>query len=169
MLDSKTLFQTESLHDSDKQVEELKTDISIRVQASSFPEGTGEYKERLISESSFPIENVHRRAVSFKQWEGAIISIENKDQFIAKVQDVEGIDLPKFIRFDRRKVEFENGFMFAEGATFFWKVGLFYNDKGMATKRSVIRFRMLPPPNPYLLKVAEDEMNRIFEMLSWID
>lgn len=169
MVDKEILFMTESLRENDKQVEELKTDISIRVQASSFPEGTGEYKERLISESSFPIDNVHRRAVSFKQWEGTIVSIENENRFIAKVQDVEGIDLPKFIRFDSRKVEFENGSMFAEGATFFWKVGLFYNDKGMATKRSIIRFRMLPPPNPYLLKVAEEEMNRIFEMLSWID
>lgn len=170
MNDNSDIFQiTGTTLDIESQVSKLNDDINIKMRASSVAEGTGENEKPLTTGSIYNNNQIVRGAIDYKQWEGTILSIEDENRFLAKVQDVAGHDLPKIIRFDRRKVIFENGAMFAEGASFYWKVGLFYNDKGMATKRSEIRFRLLPPPNPVLLKVAEDEMNRIFDMLSWID
>lgn len=160
---------TEPLPDLEKKISELKDDIDIRMQASLTAKGTSDGDETFITGSNFATSKLYRSSVSFKQWEGTILSIEDNNTFLAKVRDIAGADLPKIIRFDRRKVDFENGSMFAEGASFYWKVGVFYNPKGTAIKRSEIRFRLLPPPNPKLLEVAEEEINRIFDMLTWAD
>lgn len=167
-LSDKLLF-SESTPDLEKQISDLKNDIKIRMEASLTAKGTADREEVFITGSSYATNKLFRSAVGFKQWEGTILTIEDQNTFLAKIRDIAGADLPKIIRFDRRKVEIENGSMFAEGASFYWKVGLFYNAKGTATKRSEIRFRLLPPPNPKLLEVAEEEMNRIFDMLTWAD
>lgn len=154
---------------SEEWIKKITDELDIQFNFPQNTNGTGVKDDELVSGSSYLQTSISRGAVTYKQWEGTIVTIEDDNLFLARVQDIGSHDLPKLIRFDRRKVEFENFSLFAEGASFYWKVGLFYNRQGTAIKKSEIRFRLLPPPNPLLLKVAEEEMNRIFDMLSWTD
>jgi len=148
---------------------ELKQNISFELNTNRKYHGTGE----IIVDNDNNTESVNKeRAIqqpSFKQWEGRIVEIEDENYFVARINELSGTGLSKIVRFDKRKVVFENIEQFQIGAPFYWKVGLFYQSNKMAVKRSEIRFRLLPPPNPILLKEAEEEIRRIFDMLSWMD
>ena len=149
--------------------QEVSTGIDFDMQTQKIPVGTGLQEDNVLSGSDVPTQSVWGLQPTFKQWKGDIIAIEDNHCFLAKIQEISGKGIDKFVRFDSRKVEIINPEQFAEGASFFWKVGLFYNEKRMAVKKSEIRFRLLPPPNPKLIKEAGDEIRRIFDSLSWID
>lgn len=148
---------------------DIKHQIDIEMLSSSLPNGSGLEEDNLFSGSY--LEHQHKSTLqpSFKQWEGTIISIEDNNCFLARIQEISGARVQRIVRFDKRNVDFVNHELFAEGASFYWKIGLFYNSRRMAVKRSEIRFRLLPPPNPMLIKSAGKDLKRLLDTLSWVD
>lgn len=155
--------------DQNQEFGELNQNISFKLKNDKKYHGTGEVViDNEHSTGSFNKE-LPKPQPSFKQWEGRIVEIEDENYFVARITELSGKGLSKIVRFDKRKVFFENIEHFQIGAPFYWKIGLFYQNNKMAVKRSEIRFKLLPPPNPILLKEAEEEIRRIFDMLSWMD
>lgn len=162
-------FESENNPYVEEYVKDVRNQIDIEFETSAMPKDTGMQADNILSGSDLSVQSGIAFHPYFKQWEGIIISIEDSNCFLARIQEISGVGPQKIVRFDKRNVEFVNHELFAEGASFYWKVGLFYNEKRMAKKRSEIRFRLLPPPNPILIKKAEKEIGRIFDTLSWMD
>lgn len=106
----------------------------------------------------------------FKQWIGRVIEIEDSDNFVAKIELLkERGREQKIVRFNRHKVTIENIDQFEEGAVFYWTVGVFQNEKKMMVKRSEIRFQLLTPPSPIIVKEMEEEVGKVFDGISWLE
>ena len=106
----------------------------------------------------------------FKQWNGRVVSIENHDTFVAMVESVKSNrEVPKIVRFNRHMVSIVNGELMEEGATFYWTVGLFRNQQNSLVKRSEIRFKMVARPSPALLKSIGEDLERLFDGISWME
>lgn len=155
--------------DNNSDFVELNETISLSINTDRKYHGTGEIILTSDNNTESSNRNNAMQQPSFKQWEGRIVEIEDDNFFVARINEISGKGLSKIVRFDKRKVVFENIEQFQIGAPFYWKVGLFYKSNRMAVRRSEIRFKLLPPPNPILLKEAEEEIRRIFDMLSWMD
>ncbi len=122
------------------------------------------------SGNSVPVQITVRAQEYFKQWIGRVIEIEDSENFVAKIELLKerGRD-QKIVRFNRHKVTIANLDQFEEGAVFYWTVGVFQNEKKMMVKRSEIRFQMLTPPSPILVKEMEDEVGKVFDGISWLE
>ena len=46
---------------------------------------------------------------------------------------------------------------------------MFQNEKKMMVKRSEIRFQLLTPPSPIIVKEMEDEVGKVFDGISWLE
>lgn len=170
MKDEIRIYQ--SVTEVSTEIDDAITNVNIAVESEvktrPIPIGTSDIveKEKESEASSWNI-RISPRPI-FKQWKGEIVSIEDSNLFLARIYELNDPRRSKLVRFDKRKVSFENASYFAEGASFVWKVGLFY-ENGTAYKRSRIRFRILPPPNPILVQEARDEIAHLFDMISWTE
>ena len=105
----------------------------------------------------------------YKQWNGRVVSIENNDTFVAIVQAVKSQNgTPKIVRFNKNKVTIVNNELMAEGATFYWTVGLFRNKHKSLEKVSEVRFKMVSKPSRALLNSIGEDLERLFDGISWM-
>ena len=106
----------------------------------------------------------------FKQWIGRVILIENNDTFVALIKSIYNHEeKPKIVRFNKNKVKIINYELLSEGAVFYWTVGLFRNNKMTLEKRSEIRFKMVSNPSQLLLKKLGEELEQIYDGISWLE
>ena len=139
----------------------------------SIPESTLPLKDaELINQSASKVSHKASYLGSeyFKQWNGRVISIESSDTFVAMVEAVRGNgEPPKIVRFNRHKVVMKNVELLSEGAPFYWTVGMFRNKHHSLEKLSEVRFKMISKPSALLLSRIGEDLERLFDGISWMD
>ena len=106
----------------------------------------------------------------FKQWNGRVVSIESNDTFVAMVESVHATgEPPKVVRFNRHKVVIKNVELMSEGAPFYWTVGMFRNEHHSLEKLSEVRFKMVSKPSASLLARIGEDLEKLFDGISWME
>ena len=106
----------------------------------------------------------------FKQWNGRVVSIESNDTFVAMVESVRATgEPPKVVRFNRKKVVIKNIELMSEGAPFYWTVGMFRNEHHSLEKLSEVRFKMVSKPSASLLARIGEDLEKLFDGISWME
>ena len=140
---------------------------------SSIPESTLPFKDvELINQSASKAFNraSYLGSEYFKQWNGRVVSIESNDTFVAMVESVrKNGELPKIVRFNKHKVVIKNVELMSEGAPFYWTVGLFRNEHHSLEKLSEVRFKMVSKPSTNLLARIGEDLEKLFDGISWME
>lgn len=94
--------------DHNRDFGELNQNILFNLSTERKYHGTGEVV--MDNENNTESSNKERamQQPSFKQWEGRIVEIEDENYFVARISELSGTGLSKIVRFDKRKVVFEN-------------------------------------------------------------
>ena len=125
------------------------------------------YRTFLYDEVSLPQSTIR----DFKQWQGRVIEIR-KDEFIAKVETIFDDSTSMIVSFKKDKSVFINEELMAEGATFYWTVGLFPMKSNPSTlvRKSEIYFRLRPHLDMKRIQEEANEMaEQILEKITWLE
>ena len=156
-----------------KEIDQLNNDIEIDNKLSSTSESASLMNDNMMSvESESEIKLISSISANeyYKQWNGRVILIEDKDTFIAIIKAIsDDSEKPKVVRFNTQKVSIINCELLNEGAAFYWTVGLFRNKRNSLVKRSEIRFKMIGSPSPLLINKIGKELEEIFDGLLWLE
>ena len=114
--------------------------------------------------------NEHTTVESFKQLVGRVISLE-ENFFIANLEDIKEISTQKIAKFNIQNIKIINKELLKEGAVFYWTVGLFRNSKTkeLRKKSEIIIKRPLKINVDFIDTYAEEEAERLYSGISWLD
>ena len=170
-LETRTVISDEQKNE--QEAGRLEFSLSQKARSSVIPEST---QERVITVAESALNDAsHDRLLykevddKFVQWIGRVLEI-NGETFTARIDPVWQRSTSKIARFNVKKVVLLNEEQMAEGATFYWTVGLFRNPKGSYERKSEVRFRLPIIPN----RQAVDELARIkaqslFDGIGWLE
>lgn len=158
----------------EQELGKLDLDVKQEVRSWAIPE-TNTLMRRVVFSKSAALVTEKKEELKkeiddkFVQWIGRVLEI-NGDSFIARIDPIRQQSNSKIAKFNVNKVKVLNGDQMEEGATFYWTVGLFRNDKGTYRKRSEVRFRLPITPN----KQAVDELalikaQELFDGIGWLE
>lgn len=107
---------------------------------------------------------------SFKQLVGRVISLE-ENSFIANLEDIKEHSTRKIAKFNIQAIKIVNKELLKEGAVFYWTVGLFRNSKTkeLRKKSEIIIKRPLKINVDFIDAYAEEEAERLYNGISWLD
>lgn len=147
---------------------EKTIEILNSIPESTLPLKDGELINKSASKPSHMVS--YLGSEYFKQWNGRVVSIESSDTFVAMVESVSGnSEPPKIVRFNRHKVVMKNVELLSEGAPFYWTVGMFRNGHHSLEKLSEVRFKMVSKPSSSLLARIGEDLERLFDGISWME
>lgn len=150
------------------EVRERTKEILERLPQQTLSQRETEY---IAKTASIPVVDARStRNEYFKQWNGRVVRIESEETFVAMVKPVfSPEELPKIVRFNKHKVTIVNRDKISEGAPFYWTVGMFRNQKNTLVKRSEVRFKMMGHPSETLLASIENDLELLFDGISWLE
>jgi len=104
--------------------------------------------------------------ISLQKWEGYVTKI-SKDSILVRLIDLTEGRPEEEAEIPLEEISEEDKDLIREGAVFYWNIGYKDSKSGQRTRVSIIRFQRLPKWRKKEKDVAEQEAERLQEIIKW--